>query len=1289
MELKLNWSEEKLLTDGRFMSTAEPNSDFWLLWRERKEEIKAAGFSVGKTDGQWIITRFRSEDKNYVDLEDIYSDIKISDDYGEREKTNISSEASHPVVFSNRVERKGWHSSFTEIGSIPSFLNFVFKNKNTSLNKTLSQTFLLENANRERLQDEDNEFISSLIQKILQRGSTPFCSYNVENHIVDLLRLNTLFRDLTDESDFSNTLKEKTLIIDELIGHYIKRSNFKFDDELDTKSLFDSDLERSFFFYWIKNNFGNKAQSWFTPQANIDLILKSHGFESEGNRRADFLFSHPRKTLFIELDGEEHDLEKKESDQERDDALASCGFEVIRIPNFEIQQEEGPKLEELKLLLSDALENNFESKYEEELLSKAIIQSSKASKLQYSLCLALKYGWFKGDIWTIRVKGADDISPFAVQDFLLYLDAYSTLYNKNISPQKIILQTDIKSFAISKENLIEKEIEDIKFDVSISIEINKTTFDHVVGESDEERSDFIVRSCFLPVKFSSKILFKSERSFISKDLSDDEVEENLNIFLKNIYRKKQFRDSQSKAIANLLRGHDTVVLLPTGAGKSFIYQLAGLLMPGSTIVIDPLVALMEDQVDGLNQYGIDKSVSISMANKSLENDINLISNGEYIFILHSPERLQTSRYRDALRSLSQLSLVNLAVLDEAHCVSEWGHDFRPAYLNVSKNIRSMCKDQDGIPPPIVALTGTASRSVLRDVLTDLEIDPEDENSLIRPESFNREELNFFVSKSDENAESTFKGTVIDMPRRFSMQENSFWKSNGDDTHSGVIFTPFVKGKQDQTVEKSLNLVRNITAAKTTAYAGSVVPGFDKSNWESIKRKNVREFKENDVPLLVSTKAYGMGIDKPNIRFTLHYGIPSSIEAFYQEAGRAGRDRKKSFCGIIFSEFSEERTNSLLDPSKTIEEIREEYDKINQRDDVSNQLFFHTNNFKGIEVEVNEIKEALSFLGEFDKEDKMEIPFKKISSDNEKILQRLTKVGALDDYEKEYGQRKYIVKINSFKLESGKDLLKKYVSSIAPGRLKEFTKELDLINFSSNKENIIALCSSYIKFTYDFIERARRSAIREMCLLARKSKNNEEIKQVIQDYLQEGASTESLEILLQQSNITLSDWFQRLTIVENQLDANELKGQVIRLLESYPDHPGLLYLRSMTELLTKTKDIISANNDLKYAVSNSIYRYSLAASDWDSVIYESMELLGSKSKDNIYFISKSILELVEERVVIKEDFSSLFQSLEELDDPEIENLLLIKDLGILSHDLEKSLGPVKLMFEDKEILEILR
>ena len=134
-------------------------------------------------------------------------------------------------------------------------------------------------------------------------------------------------------------------------------------------------------------------------------------------------------------------------------------------------------------------------------------------------------------------------------------------------------------------------------------------------------------------------------------------------------------------------------MLPTGAGKSFIYQLSGLLLPGSTIVIDPIVALMEDQVEGLNSYGIDKAISISAENKNLKNDIRLVSDGEFLFILHSPERLQTSQYRSALTSLSQLSLVNLAVLDEAHCVSEWGHEFRPAYLNVSETLEKCAKIQ--------------------------------------------------------------------------------------------------------------------------------------------------------------------------------------------------------------------------------------------------------------------------------------------------------------------------------------------------------------------------------------------------------------------------------------------------------------------------------------------------------------------------------------------------------------------------------------------------------------------
>ncbi len=1256
---------------------------------------------VRRSDGApfWGCSRF-PKCRGIVDIEKAEN---------QEEKGNITnfSEVLFPVSFKNQLMRKGWHEDYLAIGSVPSFMDFLYQNKNTEIKNILSQTFLLENANRERTLDVSRDLISNLACKILQRGSVPLTSHSVEEQIIKNLQLNELLLSSDNQEGYANKLIDREIKYDDLLANLTNKSDFKFDDELDrvkqhdndNNYLFDSTLERNFFFDWIAKNFGDNAKAWFCPQANIDKILESHGLISDGNRRTDFLFCHPNKTIFIELDGEEHCEEKKALDDERDDALATCGFEVARIPNHEILNGEGIKLENLKNILQEALSEPVKNDKTARLLSGALIQSATASKLQFVIFLALKYGWLKGNKWHIKISGTDEIAPAAVQDAFCFLNSLSRLYEKNVAPESIFLKTDKETLEVNEFGINKSKVDFSKFDITISSELQKTPFEHVTGESDKNRNDFVIRSCYLPIKFSSKNKFKSERVYISKNLSEEEIEENLKVFLKNIFRKKGFRDSQAKAINNLLKGIDTVVLLPTGAGKSFIYQLSGLLLPGSTIVIDPIVALMEDQVEGLNSYGIDKAISISAENKNLKNDIRLVSDGEFLFILHSPERLQTSQYRSALTSLSQLSLVNLAVLDEAHCVSEWGHEFRPAYLNVSRNIRKMCKDSKGSHPPIVALTGTASRSVLRDVLTDLEIDPEDEKSLIRPDSFDRKELNFFISKSEEPSysEGTLKGTISSIPQKFGIPESSFWKTRDEDTFSGVIFAPFVKGQAPQTVAKTLQFVRDTTNTKTTAYAGGAVPGFDEKNWSRIKRENVKDFKNNKTQLLVSTKAYGMGIDKPNIRFTLHYGIPSSIEAFYQEAGRAGRNRKDAYCGIIFTEFSEENTNAQLDPSKSIEEIKATG---GERDDISNQLFFHTKTFLGVDVEVNQIKEALSKIEThfsknqqevnnlFLSDKKIEIPFSMISANDEKIVQRLLKIGALGDYEKEYGARKYVLKINSFNLEKSKNLLKEYVGSIAPGRLLEFNKELDEINDPSPKENIILLCESYIKFTYDFIERSRRNAIREMCLLARKCKDSKEIKQVIQDYLQEGASVEALEILLQQRKVSLHDWLSRLELVKSKLDVNELKGQVIRLLESYPDHPGLLFLRSTTELQSKNKDLFSINNDLKFAISNSLYRYSVNISEWDPILTSAFNLLGTKSKDNLYHLVKAILELVEEGVLAENDLPELFNLIKNLEDENISSLLAVKNISFLSNKLKKSLESIKEVFEDEKILKML-
>jgi ATP-dependent DNA helicase RecQ len=241
--------------------------------------------------------------------------------------------------------------------------------------------------------------------------------------------------------------------------------------------------------------------------------------------------------------------------------------------------------------------------------------------------------------------------------------------------------------------------------------------------------------------------------------SDNRLDGALRTILKFVFAKDDFRSGQLEALKEILAGRDCAVLLPTGAGKSIIYQLAGLCLPGRTIVIDPINALIEDQVEGLNRHGIDRVVSITVADtKAGRRDqlLAAVANADAHFVLVSPERLKSQAFRSALRQMASLTPVNLAVIDEAHCVSEWGHDFRTSYLGIGDTIRENTKDSQGTPPPILALTGTASRSVLRDVLFQLDIKQRTANTVIRPRTFDRPELRYrIVNSSPEYSEAVY------------------------------------------------------------------------------------------------------------------------------------------------------------------------------------------------------------------------------------------------------------------------------------------------------------------------------------------------------------------------------------------------------------------------------------------------------------------------------------------------------------------------------------------------------
>ena len=267
--------------------------------------------------------------------------------------------------------------------------------------------------------------------------------------------------------------------------------------------------------------------------------------------------------------------------------------------------------------------------------------------------------------------------------------------------------------------------------------------------------------------------------------------------------------------------------------------------------------------------------------------------GEYYYILHSPERVQSPAFRNALRALAEVALVNLAVIDEAHCVSEWGHDFRPAYLHLADNLRRFGRDETDAPPPLLALTGTASRAVLRDMLADLGIDKNRSDALIRPESFDRAELTFEVVRTapPEDPKAKLRGVMNTLPHRFRLPRGEFFRRSGRNTASGIVFVPTVTAR-DYGLKDAREAVRSATKTQVTMYSGGPPKGFERASWDAVKRKNASSFKQNVVPILVATKAYGMGIDKPNVRYTVHFGMPSSLESFYQE-GRASGTRSQT------------------------------------------------------------------------------------------------------------------------------------------------------------------------------------------------------------------------------------------------------------------------------------------------------------------------------------------------------------------------------------------------------------
>ena len=361
--------------------------------------------------------------------------------------------------------------------------------------------------------------------------------------------------------------------------------------------------------------------------------------------------------------------------------------------------------------------------------------------------------------------------------------------------------------------------------------------------------------------------------------------ENPHSILKKVFGYDGFRPGQEEIVSRLLAGQDVLAVMPTGAGKSICYQVPALLLPGITIVVSPLVSLMKDQVGALVQAG----VAAAFLNNSLTDNqkalmLRRAREGWYKIIYVAPERLEMPGFQ----RFAQERQISMVTVDEAHCISQWGQDFRPSYLRIKAFV-------DSLPsrPVIGAFTATATERVRRDIVSILGL----HTPSITVTGFDRPNLYF---------------DVISMLRK----DKASWVASYIASHpdeSGIVYC--ATRKETEALAESLNsAVAELRAAggADVSDIGTIAVAYHGGMSADAREKAQRDFVTDRVPVVVATNAFGMGIDKSNVRFVIHHNMPESIEAYYQEAGRAGRDGEPSRCTLLWNESDIVTRRRLLD-----------------------------------------------------------------------------------------------------------------------------------------------------------------------------------------------------------------------------------------------------------------------------------------------------------------------------------------------------------------------------------------
>lgn len=887
-------------------------------------------------------------------------------------------------------------------------------------------------------------------------------------------------------------------------------------------------------------------------------------------------------------------------------------------------------------------------------------------KYQRVICFLLSNGLLsieEGE-WNFNVEDKFvEIFRLAISDLLETLEHYYNLNNLNLNKPKINISKTAKIHILFQTNKVKLERDELYI-----------TLEELGIEYDE------------PVESNYNIDYEIDEK---KHLNS------LVYFLQNIFRKVKFRNGQIEIIERALSLKNTIGLLPTGAGKSLCYQFITFMQPGIFLVIEPIKSLIVDQTYNIEKFLISSVGYLTVDLITQKRDViqNKFKEGIIKILLISPERLQNEKFRNYLKECADRSHINFAIIDEAHCVSEWGHDFRTSYLNLARTIRKICC-KNGRIPVFYALTATASEIVLQDIKSDLELEHNDSTAVIRNISLDRPELEFIIEKVPSSKKfDALNEIFFELAENFGYNNPEYMVKNKK--VPGLIFCPHVNTtafsitKVNQLIGRKLNLthdnrirvdevhscpkcnsplkkrknsftgeffwgcssypkcrytsdfISNGNKVKvleffeeTRIFGGDNLKGINEDVWIEYKNKGQYDFIENRASLMVSTKAFGMGIDKRDIRFTIHYNLPQSMESFYQEAGRAGRDGKKAYCYIIFSDDYPNISDRKLDPSKTADEIWNDVDD-NVDSDVGRNLFFQKNSYRGYNDDLYKIKNYLDyeFFNKIESADMYkQYNLNKLSNnesesnDFEKILFRLKIIGLVEDYTIDYSykNRNYIITLNKSDNLTYIENLRNYLIKQGVSNIDRFLNEREIKQVIGNYSDTIIYCvKKILEFVYSKIEPQRRRSLLNL-LQAARSSNADEFRQKVLMYLDPSEEINFYFRIFPQSK-NYEEWSEIIKVAINKNKVNNFLGVALRILESYPDNVGLLYVTFGLRCL-----LINENTDIILQDFNAFIRFSDESFDSNytiDAIISLLDVLFSQSKVNlaVSYIIGSIIE----------------------------------------------------------------